>query len=404
MIRRKPTRIVMDVKDYLYHSVVAPEAANELHGYVDEAYGRFLATLDLIPNGKGQLLEIGANPYFLTLLIKKFRNYEISMTNYFGKITEREQKQYINNDKYNEFHEFEFKNINIESELLPYPDEYFDVILFCEVIEHLIENPIFALYNLHRVLKPGGVLILSTPNVLRYDNLKKFIHRRTSTSICDAYSGYGAYGRHNREYSLFELEDILSNVGYKICERKTIFSCAGGAFQRLLERNNLGSYILVKAQKNSSFRWYFPDYLFRSGIPHIVVDNFIKMGENCSIHVAGFYLIETWAEGYVRWTDKASSVTLKPTGEERKLYLKYFSQLDEFQFQIDVDQGGKRVLSAQVCATAGWQETVFEVSLSPKNDVVINIAIDNTWCPEKLGINEDSRELGIAIAEIGLTP
>jgi 2-polyprenyl-3-methyl-5-hydroxy-6-metoxy-1,4-benzoquinol methylase len=72
-------------------------------------------------------------------------------------------------------HEFAFENINIEAELLPYPNECFDVILFCEVIEHLIENPIFALNNLYRVLKPNGTLILTTPNVFRYDNLKKFI-------------------------------------------------------------------------------------------------------------------------------------------------------------------------------------------------------------------------------------
>lgn len=393
----------MDLKDYLYNSIVTPESTNELQGYIDEACGRFLATLDLIPFGEGRLLEIGANPYFLTLLIKKFRNYDISLTNYFGETTEKDHKQYIYNKKYNETHEFAFKNLNIEAELLPYPDECFDVILFCEVIEHLVENPTFALYNLHRVLKPNGTLILTTPNVFRYDNMKRFILDRRR-SIYDPYSGYGIYGRHNREYSLFELVDILSNTGYVICKRKTIFSSKTNAFQRSLERIDLGTYILIKSQKRGDFRWYYPDYLFRNGVKHVIVDNYIKMGENCSPHIDGFYHVEAWPGVHVRWTTKTSAVILKPTGKEKKLYLKYFAQLAEFKFQIDIHQGNKKILSNQVCARAGWQEMTLAVSPTSENDIIINIVNDNTWCPKKMGINEDNRELGIAIAEIGLTP
>lgn len=38
-----------------------------------------------------------------------------------------------------------------------------DIIVFLEVIEH-INNPVLALKNINDVLKPGGLLILSTPN------------------------------------------------------------------------------------------------------------------------------------------------------------------------------------------------------------------------------------------------
>jgi len=49
---------------------------------------------------------------------------------------------------------------------LPYPSESFDVVLLVEVIEHL-ENHRTAIGELARVLKPGGILILTTPNVMR---------------------------------------------------------------------------------------------------------------------------------------------------------------------------------------------------------------------------------------------
>jgi SAM-dependent methyltransferase len=52
---------------------------------------------------------------------------------------------------------------------LPYEDASFDVVLLIEVIEHL-ENHRVALGELARILKPGGVLILTTPNVMRLNS------------------------------------------------------------------------------------------------------------------------------------------------------------------------------------------------------------------------------------------
>ena len=48
---------------------------------------------------------------------------------------------------------------------LPFPDGTFDVVLSSEVIEHT-PSPEAAARELYRVLKPGGHLVLSTPNWL----------------------------------------------------------------------------------------------------------------------------------------------------------------------------------------------------------------------------------------------
>ena len=57
---------------------------------------------------------------------------------------------------------------------LPYPPESFDVVLLVEVIEHL-ENHRAGICELARVLKPGGILILTTPNIMRIKSRLHFM-------------------------------------------------------------------------------------------------------------------------------------------------------------------------------------------------------------------------------------
>ncbi len=59
-------------------------------------------------------------------------------------------------------------------ERLPYDDASFDVVLLVEVIEHLSDHQA-ALGELARVLKPGGSLILTTPNVMRLNSRVHFM-------------------------------------------------------------------------------------------------------------------------------------------------------------------------------------------------------------------------------------
>jgi SAM-dependent methyltransferase len=74
---------------------------------------------------------------------------------------------------------------------LPFSDQSFDVLCCFQVLEHLEDGPGF-LFEARRVLKPGGVLLLTTPNRL--------------------WAGTGPNPHHVLEYSASELSDVMEVV------------------------------------------------------------------------------------------------------------------------------------------------------------------------------------------------
>ena len=53
---------------------------------------------------------------------------------------------------------------NACTDALPFPDQSFDAILLCEVLEHLMYSPLPMFREIKRVLRPDGHLLISTPN------------------------------------------------------------------------------------------------------------------------------------------------------------------------------------------------------------------------------------------------
>ncbi len=62
--------------------------------------------------------------------------------------------------------------------IMPFPEGYFDVVTCIEGIEH-IHDPFHVLREFYRLLRPGGRLVMSTPNIHNFRSRIKFLLRGT---------------------------------------------------------------------------------------------------------------------------------------------------------------------------------------------------------------------------------
>lgn len=252
----------------------APEI--EMRAYGTQDFKRFVYTWSLARGIQGKCLELGGNPYFTTMLLKRFTDLDISLANYFAYEKNGEYTQAVDyldlNSGDKKCESFKFQHFNVENDRFPYPDSEFDLVIFAEIIEHLLNDPCKVLREIKRILKPNGTLILTTPNVARLENVARLI---SGANIYDPYSGYGPYGRHNREYNRHELDQLLRFEGYEptacftadVHDNNSEVFCSVEKIADMLRfrENDLGQYIFVRATaKPETQSTQRPAWLYRS--------------------------------------------------------------------------------------------------------------------------------------------
>lgn len=102
------------------------------------------------------------------------------------------------------------KNCDLARENIPFDDESFDIVVLAETLEHFNFHPRKVFLEISRVLRPGGELIITTPNLLRLNNrLKCVLGRSINSDIKEDYTP----GTHYREYSAAEIKYLLEASG-----------------------------------------------------------------------------------------------------------------------------------------------------------------------------------------------
>lgn len=103
-------------------------------------------------------------------------------------------------------------NHNIERGL-PFPGKHFDAVNCRHIIEH-VENPMFLLREIHRVLKPKGKLVMLTPDikVVKEHFWDEHTHKRPFTIESLERSAYDAGFRN---YSVYPFPEGLFGM-YKL--------------------------------------------------------------------------------------------------------------------------------------------------------------------------------------------
>ncbi len=262
--------------DFVTSIRVQDASEEEMRTYAAHDFRRFVYTWSLAQNISGKCLELGGNPYFSTMLLKRFTKLDIHLANYFGHKNNGEYTQAIDyvelgsNEEKTET--FKFQHFNIEDDTFPYEDGEFELVIFAEIIEHLLNDPCKVLREIKRVLKTNGTVIVTTPNVARLENVARIIG---GSNIYDPYSGYGPYGRHNREYNRHELDQLLRFEGFEptACFTADVHENHAQSFCKVeniadllrFRENDLGQYIFIKATtKTDDITIKRPSWLYRS--------------------------------------------------------------------------------------------------------------------------------------------
>ena len=403
-----------------------PFPKEDVTNYCDQHLRRFIYTYGLVRDLKGRCLELGAAPYFFTILMKQFTELELVLANYFG--PSHEKDPVVQEVSYNDFYtnerrtvKLDYHHFNIEIDPFPSDDAEFEVVLFCEIIEHLLMDPVAVLREIKRVLKPDGVLILTTPNANKLENIMKMID---GDNIYDPYSGYyGPYGRHNREYNVRELYLLLDYCGFTI---ETMFTAdtqekmaKNDATMILLEpmlrrrKNDLGQYIFVRAlntkrgtKKKPTFLYtnYPPDELEEVTIASIQLQEDIIVQEPSLIRLGkGWHGLESWDSILTRWmSDDATLHVYSDTNRTADLSFQALSFHRPRTLEIYVND--RPLIWAEV-PTESF--VMVKVPVNPNESINFVRFHVSEGCERPCDIpeldNRDSRCLSLAIQSITIT-
>ena len=182
-------------------------------GYLEYHRRRYQDTLRLLPAGEGRrLLDVGSFPGHLSALARA-RGWDVVGLNNaiegggaWADFLERCGERQIT-----------IRECEVEQAPFPLPTASIDAVLFCELFEHLHLNPFHTLKEIFRVLRPGGLLVLTTPNLRRVETLSRLWHGwGTQPPVSRAFHELLPsllYHRHNREYTADELAYYLALQG-----------------------------------------------------------------------------------------------------------------------------------------------------------------------------------------------
>jgi SAM-dependent methyltransferase len=103
-----------------------------------------------------------------------------------------------------------------EKDPYPYPNGHFDLVMACEIFEHLARDPMFMLMECARVLCDGGALLLTTPNVVSHTSVARALTASRNPQIYSMYSWVETESPHVREYTPGELREAVTAAGFRV--------------------------------------------------------------------------------------------------------------------------------------------------------------------------------------------
>jgi SAM-dependent methyltransferase len=130
----------------------------------------------------------------------------------------------------NNLHDKRFSAVELNVDNIPaemYEKKY-DAILMIALIEHLID-PLRAMQNIHKLLKPGGFVYIDTPNIAKYSNRLKLL-RGKFPSTASTNEGLTTY--EGKPVDLYD-EGHLHYFTYRSLSKMLIDYCGYSSVKKL---------------------------------------------------------------------------------------------------------------------------------------------------------------------------
>ena len=192
-------------------ALVAPSLREWWQGYLRAHQQRYLDLLGFLEEQNltedPAVLEIGSAPGHLTAVLQKI-GYALQ-----GVDIAPERM-----DRFWQKHGLTVTRLDVEQEPWPFEDAAFDLVLFNEILEHLRINPLHALSESARVLRPGGKLLLSTPNITPLHRFHFLLGQDYQGNPVEEFKKLEELGHmgHIRLYSVPEIKAFLQEAGLEV--------------------------------------------------------------------------------------------------------------------------------------------------------------------------------------------
>jgi len=185
--------------------------------YFEKHLPRLKRTLSLVPvpQGSGRVLELGCYMQITPALKHHCGFREVYGAEYGTGMAQHKSVQYGDTR-----FDLDVDHFDAERDAYPYPAGHFELVLACEVIEHMLFDPMHLLLEARRVLEEGGHILITTPNIAGLTSVARVLHGHDNPQIHSKYKIPGAAGpaavQHVREYTLAELGEAVRCAGYEV--------------------------------------------------------------------------------------------------------------------------------------------------------------------------------------------
>ncbi|SRR5579883_250093 len=186
--------------------------------YVESHLTRLEKTLAITPPGTDQdrVLEMGAYLQ-ITPALKTRLGYGEVFGCYYGRAGEHACKT-VTSESGEQF-QCRVDLFDAERDRFPYSDGFFSTVLCCELLEHLPADPMFMMSEINRILRTGGHLVLTTPNIASLRAVAGILqgfHPMLFPAYIRPRESGEVDARHNREYTASETRALLEISGFEV--------------------------------------------------------------------------------------------------------------------------------------------------------------------------------------------